>query len=1078
MRGSCARFWPLALCLLGAGRLLSGAPGGGSVRCLDVQSGEEMAAGEVAAGTACMAEITGPLGVTYQYLSPGASVDWDAVAYSDVALLVSPSKGRLVAGEPLLLRVQLTAGAGLPAGSRLVVGAPRGVLLGGAAGSIALPALPAGETVTLELPVASLDPSLIGQIGLSLQVESAAGSPLSALASVRVEVLPDRLFSLGMVEGRAWRDLDGDGVWDADEAAASGVTVRFENGTTATTDQNGLFSADGLSPGPRVAEVVAVPSGWQPAPGAAVAEIFIFAGGLATASFPLVPDEGRAFVPRAGLGMVGSMTLGAGGLSALGALRWRQALGGMLFEISYGQTPKDWGDAELRRHQPAEVGRWLYGMAASGRVSQSGGGQGLSWTLTGDRGALGYGQVRARRGGLAAHDLRFNGVQGSYATPSTRLGAAVATEAVQQGEDAIADTGGFTYFLRDVERVPGTVQVRVQVRDAGRVLSSWPLRPFVDYTLEGERTVRLTSRLADLAADSGNAVGPGESLALVAEYDWIRPADTTPTWTGRVERDLMAGLVVGATVVSEEREEGSYRLEGQDIAFAWRGFVVDYEAARSKTEDAGTYISNDGGLTYTHQAATAPRGWREATRTGVGWAGGDWSASWSRERLEGGFSARGISAEASTETEEVKVGGVWWGWGATASWRTEERGNEAQDRQRAEFSASRGLFGGTLSLRHDRRRDPRVSERLVGASWRGLIGSGLNLQASHTRWLADGGDGDPETDLRLAGSLAGGEWSVRRLQGRQRHLLETRAKGDLFGHRVDLSLSREVRANRAAVHRLVSRRGHEAIGDALAIGIEDTFEEQGGNFGSSRSLTVAWRPAPLHEIDARLTLRDKAGSSGQEAEGSFSGRHGLGAWTADWRASNLRDRLGDDRLVQEAEVGLRRTIGSTASLRLTADRRREEVAGATKRRTSSLAAGLSWNPRRNLGLTASVLRLRDEGWLGSGDHDVYVAAASWRPGRLAVTGRLGVRLSRTPAGEQRTRLGSLGVGYSWHKWSLLGEFRQLSGDQNESGQRIEVGYGVTAGLRIILGATMGGADDVILSPDGQSGFYLRLSGAV
>lgn len=1080
MRVRCAVFLPLALGLLGAGRLLSGAPGAVGVRCLDPNTSEVIAASQVAAGAACMAEISGPQGLTYQYLPPGGSVDWDAVAYSDVALLVSPSRGRLVAGEPLRLSVRLTAGAGLPAGAHLVFGAPAGVLVGGASGGLALPPQSPGETTTLELPVASLDPALIGQVGVSIQVLSRAGTPLSPLSSVQVEILPDRLFSLGVLEGRSWFDLDADGVWDQGEAAAPGVAIRLENGTTATTDKSGLFAADGIAPGPRVAEVVAVPAGWRPAPGSQVAEALVFGGGLATLTFPLVPAGGEPFTPRTGAGLVGSMTLGGGGLDMVGAVRWRQPLGGMLMEVSYGQTQRDWRDADLRRHQPAEASRWLYGLAPGGRVQQSGGGQGLSWSLSGARGAVGYGQVRARGSGLVAHDLRFNGVEGRYSFGATKVSGAVATQAVQRGEDVLADTGGFSFLLRDVERVAGTLAVQAQIRDgSGSVRAAWPLRPFIDYSTDGERTVRLTSRLTDLAADAGRAAGPGESLALAAVYDWVRPAESAPTWAGRVERDLGAGLVVGATAVSEERERGSYDLEGQDLTFAWRGFTVGHETARSRTEDAGIYHSTDGGLTYTHLDAGGDGNWKEASSTRAGWAGGAWGNwSWSRERLEGGFLARGLAPGSGTQTEQVKVGGEWWGWGATASWRTEGRASEGAERRRTEVQASRGLFGGTLSLRHDRRRDPRVDERLVGASWQGAIGRGLNLLASHTRWLEDSGDGDPETDLRLSRALAGGEWSVRRLEGRRRHLLETRARGNLFGHRVDLALSREVRPGREAVHRLVSRRGHQALGNALTVKVEDIFEEREGRLDSTRSLTMAWRPTDLHEVNASLSLRDTGGTSGQEAQGSASGRHTLGGWTADWRASSHRDHLGDDRLLEEMEVGLRRTIGRSASLRLSGDRRREDVSGTTKRRTSSLAAGLTWNPRQDLGLTASALRLRDEGWLGSGDHDVYAAAAHWRPGRLVVTGRLGVRLSRTAAGGQSTRLGSLGVGYSWRRWSVLGEFRQLSGDLSESGQRLEVGYGVTEGMKVILGATMGGADDAILSPDGQSGFYLRLSGAV
>ena len=54
-----------------------------SIRCLDPKSGQELSEEKVQEGVSCIAEIKNNNGVSYQYLHPKMSIDWDALAFND-----------------------------------------------------------------------------------------------------------------------------------------------------------------------------------------------------------------------------------------------------------------------------------------------------------------------------------------------------------------------------------------------------------------------------------------------------------------------------------------------------------------------------------------------------------------------------------------------------------------------------------------------------------------------------------------------------------------------------------------------------------------------------------------------------------------------------------------------------------------------------------------------------------------------------------------------------------------------------------------------------------------------------------
>ena len=125
----------------------------------------------------------------------------------------------------------------------------------------------------------------------------------SGPVTARVRVRPD-LFTRGeLILGRAWVDVDEDGMFDFDEEVVPGITLLMEDGTRVVADRHGKFSIPEVRPGDHVLRVLRnnLPQGLQPvAVGSRAAGdpwsrfVTVPISGSAKAKFPF-----RRTVPRA-----------------------------------------------------------------------------------------------------------------------------------------------------------------------------------------------------------------------------------------------------------------------------------------------------------------------------------------------------------------------------------------------------------------------------------------------------------------------------------------------------------------------------------------------------------------------------------------------------------------------------------------------------------------------------------------------------------------------------------------------------------------------------------------------------------
>ncbi len=114
------------------------------------------------------------------------------------------------------------------------------------------------------------------------------GTTVSNVADETVKVVPDALFDMGTVIGKAFYDTDGNGMQDKGEPVAPYARIAMEDGTLITADAEGKFHAAGILPGRHVFKIdpASLPPGTAAQEGAPVI-VDITPGIMAKVNFPL-----------------------------------------------------------------------------------------------------------------------------------------------------------------------------------------------------------------------------------------------------------------------------------------------------------------------------------------------------------------------------------------------------------------------------------------------------------------------------------------------------------------------------------------------------------------------------------------------------------------------------------------------------------------------------------------------------------------------------------------------------------------------------------------------------------------------
>ncbi|MEM7432618.1 MAG: OmpA family protein [Pseudomonadota bacterium] len=177
------------------------------------------------------------------------------------------------------------------------------------------------------------------------------------------------------------------------------------------------------------------------------------------------------------------------------------------------------------------------------------------------------------------------------------------------GHSEFLGTGGSLYYLRHLDIVPGSDQVRVEFRDVdtNRVVEVVDLIRGRDYELdELQGRLILSEPLLQIAQQSAPSIvrdGPidGNLAILVADYEYLPVGfDADEIAAGiRGKHWIGDNISVGGSYVSEGRGSEDYTLAGADIAVTdGKGSYIKVEAASSEATQTERFYSNDGGLSF------------------------------------------------------------------------------------------------------------------------------------------------------------------------------------------------------------------------------------------------------------------------------------------------------------------------------------------------------------------------------------------------------------------------------------------------------------------------------------------------
>ncbi len=198
-----------------------------------------------------------------------------------------------------------------------------------------------------------------------------------------------------------------------------------------------------------------------------------------------------------------------------------------------------------------------------------------------------------------------------YGDPRTRVIVFNARSKQRSAHNEFLATGGSLYYLKNKDVIEGSDKVRIEVRDriTGLVISSRDMKLNADYEMDnanGRMTFwRPVPFIVESYAITSSELLRGNLVYVVVDYEYdVRDEVEEGSTGGRVKQALTNNVIVGGTFVREGQASQNYELMGTDLTLRLGPATITTEYAESSAEALGTYVSTDGGLTFS-QLSTA-----------------------------------------------------------------------------------------------------------------------------------------------------------------------------------------------------------------------------------------------------------------------------------------------------------------------------------------------------------------------------------------------------------------------------------------------------------------------------------------
>jgi len=168
-------------------------------------------------------------------------------------------------------------------------------------------------------------------------------------------------------------------------------------------------------------------------------------------------------------------------------------------------------------------------------------------------------------------------------------------------------TGGSLYFLKYKEVVQGSDTVVIQIRDqtTGLVVASQTLTNGADYELDNSQGRILFWQPVAMIAQSESIISNnlinGDPIYVVVDYQYaVSGLQTQGAQGARVAQAVGNNVVLGGTYIQDNSNGQNYTLEGTDATLhVNKDATIKAEYAKTTSQETGSYVSTDGGITFT-----------------------------------------------------------------------------------------------------------------------------------------------------------------------------------------------------------------------------------------------------------------------------------------------------------------------------------------------------------------------------------------------------------------------------------------------------------------------------------------------
>jgi hypothetical protein len=194
-----------------------------------------------------------------------------------------------------------------------------------------------------------------------------------------------------------------------------------------------------------------------------------------------------------------------------------------------------------------------------------------------------------------------------FGEPDTKLIVFSAQAQQKAAHNEFTGTGGSLYYLKHKDIIEGSDKVKVEVRDkvTGLVLATEEMKEGSDYEIDysnGRITFRESvSSITESSSIISSRLLDGNPVYVVVDYEYEVKEDYDKGTVGvRVRQSISDYVSVGGTYVEEKQSTQTYELKGVDTTIhLGKDIKLTAEYAESESEALGSFISTDGGLSFT-----------------------------------------------------------------------------------------------------------------------------------------------------------------------------------------------------------------------------------------------------------------------------------------------------------------------------------------------------------------------------------------------------------------------------------------------------------------------------------------------